>query len=184
MDATGRVNDIKKDWRTDKLIISFEVDSVPSDIEEIQGCELDITARKHREKRSLNANAYFHVLVTKIAGAVGDTNTAVKNRLIREYGAFEYIDGQIPTFLLKAVYEADMAVKEGLHVKVIAREHRAGQDWVRCAFMRGSHTYDTEEMARLIDGAIEEAKELHIETLPPAVIERMKAHWGQERMEE
>jgi hypothetical protein len=49
---------------------------------------------------------------------------------------------------------------------------------VRVAVMRGSHTYDTREMSRLIDGTVEEAKELGIETLTPEQLERMKASWG------
>ena len=32
--------------------------------------------------------------------------------------------------------------------------------------MRGSHTYDSKEMSRLIDGTVSEAKELGIETMP------------------
>ena len=43
--------------------------------------------------------------------------------------------------------------------------------------MRGSHTYDTKEMSRLIDGAVYEAKQLGIEVLPPDELERMKATW-------
>lgn len=43
--------------------------------------------------------------------------------------------------------------------------------------MRGSHTYDTKEMSRLIDGTVEEAKELGIETLTPDQVERMKQAW-------
>jgi hypothetical protein len=43
--------------------------------------------------------------------------------------------------------------------------------------MRGSHTYDSREMSRLIDGTVSEAKELGIETLSPAELERMKQQW-------
>ena len=43
--------------------------------------------------------------------------------------------------------------------------------------MRGSHTYDTKEMSTLIDGVVQEAKELGIETMTPDEIERMKAAW-------
>ena len=46
--------------------------------------------------------------------------------------------------------------------------------------MRGSHTYDTKEMSRLIDGTVSEAKELGIETMTPNEIERMKQQWGKE----
>ena len=43
--------------------------------------------------------------------------------------------------------------------------------------IRGSHTYNTEEMSHLIDGIVSEAKELGIETLPPDEIERMMSTW-------
>jgi hypothetical protein len=54
----------------------------------MQGKELDVIARPHREKRSLNANAYFHVLSGKIAEKLGTSLTHEKNRLIREYGQY------------------------------------------------------------------------------------------------
>lgn len=147
-------------------------------IEALNGADLDVRLEKHREKRSLSANAYFHVLITKIAEALGASNTEVKNRLIREYGAFEFIAEQIPTFRLKAEYEQAMMNREDIHVKPIGREYADGCEWVRFAFMRGSHTYNTAEMARLIDGTVQEAKELGIETLTPKELERMKATWG------
>ena len=45
--------------------------------------------------------------------------------------------------------------------------------------IKGSSEYDTREMAHLIDGTVEDAKELDIETLPPDEIEKMKAAWGE-----
>ena len=53
-----------------KLRVTFEVDAV----DELRGMEgeLDIAVKKYREGRSLSANAYFHVLVGKIADAMLD----------------------------------------------------------------------------------------------------------------
>ena len=168
METTGRLADVSREYTTNKVRITFVIDSLPSDLDEMSGCDaLDITAKRHKEKRSLNANAYFHVLVNKIAGALGSSNTEVKNRLIREFGAFEFIDEQIPTFRLKAEYEEAMINREDIHVKPIGREYDNGVELVRMSFMRGSHTYDTAEMSRLIDGTVEEAKGMGIETLTP-----------------
>ena len=179
METTGTVKGISRDWETGKVILSLMIDSSGS--EELQKiCEqpkLSVKLGRWTEKRSLSANAYFHVLVNRIATILHASLTEVKNQLIRDYGAFEYIDGQIPTFRLKAEYEQQMLNREELHVKPIGREVEEGTEWVRFAFMRGSHTYNTAEMSRLIDGAVSEAKELGIETLPPAEIERMKAAW-------
>lgn len=179
METTGRIKDMNRDWKTGNVVLILELDSSGS--EELQKiCEqskLTVKLARYTEKRSLNANAYFHVLVNRIATILSAPLTEVKNRLIREYGAFEYIDGQIPTFRLKAQYEDAILNREDMHVKPISREVDDGVEWVRFAFMRGSHTYNTAEMSRLIDGTVEEAKELGIETLPPAEIERMKETW-------
>lgn len=177
MQAVGTAHGVVRDLMTGKLLVTFEIEGNTVELPEGQ---LDITAVKHRKKRSLSANSYFHVLVQKIAAAVGASNTSIKNRLIREYGAFEYIDEHIPTFRLKAEYEDAMLTREDIHVKPIGREWADGNEWVRFAFMRGSHTYDTAEMSRLIDGTVCEAKELGIETLTPAELERMKAAWSTE----
>ena len=43
---------------------------------------LDVEIKKHREKRSLSANAYFHVLCNKISAETGESEDAVKRRLV------------------------------------------------------------------------------------------------------
>lgn len=173
METRGKIESITRDWRSEKLIIGFLVDLIPTDLEDLQGKELDIVARVHREKRSLNANAYFHVLSGRIAEKLGTSLNHEKNRLIREYGQYEIIDGMIPTLMAKEKYEDKMLDMEGVHLKVVERPG----EMVKMAVMRGSHTYDTAEMSRLIDATVEEAKELKIETMTPDQLERMKAAW-------
>ena len=181
METTGRIVSVQRNYVTGRVQITIEVDQDPA-ADELRSLVsypiVDVAVRKHREKRTLSANAYFHVLVSKIATAVQTSNVEVKNRLIREYGAYEYIDEQIPTFRIKAEYEDEMLNRDGFHVITVGREVEDGVEWVRMALMRGSHTYNTAEMSRLIDGAVEEAKELGIETMTPAELERMKASWN------
>lgn len=173
MDARGRISAVAKDLMTDKWMITFAVNALPSDLSDLQEKELDVTAKVHREKRSLNANSYFHVLSGKIAEKLGTSLNHEKNRLIREYGQYEVIDGMIPTVTVKAVYEDKMLDMDGVHLKVVERPCET----VKMAFLRGSHTYNTAEMSRLIDATVEEAKELGIETLTPDQLARMKASW-------
>ena len=175
MKRTGKIKQVYKDWDTGKLIIMFELDSVPDDLAELSICEkLEISAQKYRKRRSLNANSYFHVLAGSIASKLGTTLDHEKNRLIREYGQYEFIDGFIPTILIASVYEDRLLDMEGVHWKPVARPDK---EHVKLAFMRGSHTYNTEEMSRLIDGTVSEAKELGLETLTPQDLERMKSAW-------
>lgn len=170
MQSRGRLKDASRLY-SGKYLITFEIDAEP-DLNEMTD-DLDITAKAHREKRSINANAYFHVLAGKIAEKAGTSITHEKNRLLRSYGQWEYIDGKIPTFTVKAEYEDQALDMDGTHFGVA---HRSA-DTVTLGLMRGSHTFNTKEMSRLIDGTIEEAKELGIETSTPEQIRRMMAAW-------
>lgn len=167
----GKLKSIARDVMTGGYLVTFEVERLP---EIPTDKELDIDTKIHRERRSLNANSYFHLLTAKIAQKINEPNTHVKNRLIREYGQWELIDGKIPTITVKPEYEEMILDVDGLHVKPTGKDENG-----RLVFglMRGSHTYDTAEMSRLIDGAVSEAKELGIETLTPEQLERMKAAW-------
>lgn len=133
--------------------------------------------KEHREKRSLSANAYFHVLVNKIADAVGASNVEVKNDLIRDYGQYHYLeDGKIDWSIKPESFNYRKSETEHLHPTnryVIDKGKKLNVYIV----MRGSHTYDSKEMSTLISGAVEEARNLGIETLPPQELARMVSLW-------
>ena len=169
MDAKGRLTGIYQDVLTGQTVLTFMVNSPPD--EKLDG-DLDITVRKHREKRSLNANAYFHVLAQEIGKRTGRGATHEKNRLIREYGCYLYIDDYIPTVCLRPEYEDAALDMEAVHLKTVERG-----ELVKMAVMRGSHTYNTAEMAHLIDGAVSEAKELGIETWQEERIKHTLSLW-------
>ena len=166
----GKLKSASRDIVTGGFLISFEAEHLPADLPELSGKDLDIDVKIHREKRSLNANSYFHLLCGKIAEKLQASNTHIKNRLIREFGQWELIDGKIPTITVKPEYEDLILDVDGLHVKPTGRD-AAGR--VEFGLMRGSHTYNTAEMAALIDGVISEAKDLGIETIPDEEFERM-----------
>ena len=51
--------------------------------------EISAEVKKYRKPRSLDANAYFHVLVNKIAATVGTSDDEVKRELVVRYGTVE-----------------------------------------------------------------------------------------------
>ena len=59
-------------------------------------------------------------------------------------------------------------------VSIAVKEVEEGAYWYR--LYRGTHTYDSKEMAMLIDGTIEECKEQGIETMTPNELERLKGY--------
>ena len=85
---TGRLVDISFSLNR-KQRITLEVDSDFRNLWDKLNHEplLDIEIKKHRNKRSRSANAYFHVLCNKISAETGESEDAVKRRLVVSYGA-------------------------------------------------------------------------------------------------
>lgn len=67
--------------------VTFEIDGdFREEADRLQGCELDIAVKKHRKRRSLDANAYFWALCGKLAAATGQPREAVYRACIRDIG--------------------------------------------------------------------------------------------------
>lgn len=136
--------------------------------------DLSVEMKKYRAKRSLDANAYFHVLVGKIADTLTISKAKAKNMLICRYGQPQLLpDGSIMIYKTNAPEEF-MWEQEAVHAIPVRYEDKA----TFYKIYRGSHTYDTKEMSLLIDGTVADAKELGIETMTPAELAEMKARWG------
>ncbi len=139
----------------------------------------NLTFKITKGKRSLNANSYFHVLCTNIATAMRLTGlnmsmTEVKNSLIADYGQPEFLDDYTP-ISIETNIEPDKALQnEGIHLKYIGMTEAGVYKYF---MMRGSHTYDTREMAALIEGAVALAKEYNVETLPPDELYKLTQLW-------
>lgn len=137
---------------------------------------------EHKEKRSLNANAYFHVLCDKIRQTQDPiwSMAYVKNHLISDYGQVEYLDGSPMIFKTNAP-EDYMMENETVHTKCVKITEENGKSVYFYRVYRGSHTYNTDEMAKLIDGAIQEAKNCGIserDILTPNEVAKLISRWG------
>lgn len=176
MEAKGKILDIKRSFPDRKTLITVQLETDPADVEELKGQELTVIMKKYRKKRTLNANDYYWVLCTKIAEKRHVSKTEMHNILLSEYGAEQVIDGAFEWALKSPTFDWTKSVTE--HYRPSGRTVSTDSGelplyWV----IRGSHTYDTEEMSRLIDGTVYEAKEHGIETASPDEIERIKAAW-------
>ena len=122
--------------------------------------EFDLALQRHRQKRSLDANSYFHVLVRKIAEKIGASNPEVKNRMLALYGQVEIDEDGKPVFM---IVRDDIAVEKWneLHLWSTSQTHELRGILYRVyVAVRGSHTYDTKEMSELISGTVSEAYEV------------------------
>lgn len=171
IEAKAKIVDVSADWNTGKMKITFEfADRVNP--EGLMNRDVRVKASEWREKRSLNANAYFYVLAGKIAEKLRISLTEAHNRLIAMYGQMEGA-----TIIMRD--DIDWMSLDYIHLKPTpaTRSLDDGRLYRVYFVMRGSHTYDTKEMSRLIDGTVEDAKELGIETMTPDQLEELKSKW-------
>lgn len=123
--------------------------------------------KEHKEKRSLNANAYAWKLITEIGNVTRLSKEEVYLDMLKHYGQSEIVSvlskinvsGYFKYF--EAVGSASLQGKDFTHYKVY----------------KGSSEYNTYEMSVLIDGIVHEAEQLDIQTLTPAELSRLKEMW-------
>ena len=127
----------------------------------------DFKIEEHKEKRSLNANAYAWVLITKISNVLRASKEEIYFLMLKRYGVSEVVSilSNIDvTGYFKYYEEFGRSVlnnKEFTHYKIY----------------KGSSEYNTKEMSILIDGIVSEAKLLNIETLTPDQLALLKSGW-------
>ena len=173
MEFTGEILNVCKDWKTGKAQITFSVNEEYelTELDRIKDSGLTIKATKKRNRRSLDSNAYAWTLMQKIAEAVNSDKWSVYLACLQKYSrAFTHV-------IVKP--EALDAMKDLYRTCIDLGEITInGQSGHQLQVFFGSSTFNTKEMSVFIDGIVSECKELGIETLPPAELQRMKEMWG------
>jgi hypothetical protein len=127
--------------------------------------------KPYKPKRSLNANAYFHLLVGKIAQVMRKGADEVKIAMVLDYGTVardehgEKVGIKLPVSVnVKNIYP---------YAKWFDERTENGKKFNCYIIYKQTRDLDRAEMARLIEGVINEANELGIETITPQEKERM-----------
>ena len=118
---------------------------------------VEISVRKWTQKRSLDANAYLWVLITKIANALRESKEDIYFDALKAYG-------QGGAVSVEQRYVEDFKRTYKYHEK-LGESVLNGKTFEHFRFWVGSSEYNTEEMSILIDGVVKEAKNLGIETM-------------------
>ena len=183
MNFTGKLEGLKMDYVTRKQSLSLEVNEDARDaFQELKDCEkLVIQIKKYRKKRSLDANAYYWVLLSRLADAAGISKPRAHNLMLRRYGQNLMIAGQMAYLVVPDTTEAEETALEAetFHIRPTSqvKQGKDGKAYRTYTVLAGSSTYDAKEMSELINGLVEECKEQGIETLPPEELARMMAEY-------
>ena len=127
-------------------------------------------AKPHKAKRSLSANSYYWTLVTELAGHYRISRAEAHDMMLRRYGQYlTDLDGNL--ICVRVEPKTNMTAFEGHY------EYDGNVDGMAVyRVIRGSHTYDSLEFSRLLDGLISDCQDAGIETLTPAEIQRLQGY--------
>ena len=131
---------------------------------------LDVEIKLHKEKRSLDANAYLWVLLQKIAEVLHTSKDEVYLQMLERYGQFSHI--------IVKKQAVDKVIQQWRTCRVLGDVTVGGQQGVQIQCFFGSSTYNTQEFSVLLNGVVDECKALDIETRPQEEIDSMLALWN------
>ena len=176
-ELTGTINGLSIDMLTGSANLTLSVNekqAAKDCCDELCGLEkLSIKIGRHRNKRSLDANAYFWVLCDKLSEKLKTSKATIYRELIKDIGGVSDI----------------VCVKNEAADKLCEGWQKKGLGWqaekmpskiegcTNVCLWYGSSTYDTAQMSQLIDNIVADCKEQGIETMTPEQIEDLKRQW-------
>ena len=128
-----------------------------------QKTDVKFEVTEYHPKRSLSANAYAWALINKIADAQRMSKEDVYLQMLKDYGQSEFVS-VLSNINVKGYFK---------YYEEYGKGHVEGREFTHYKVYKGSSEYDSKEMAILIDGIVQEAKALDIETRTPAEIDEM-----------
>ena len=123
--------------------------------------------KEYKPKRSRNANNYAWLLLTKIADVLRLDKEEVYLDMLKHYGQSE---------MVSVLSEIDVKGYFKYYEKV-GETVLNGKEFSHYKIFKGSSEYNSKEMAIFIDGVVQEAKQLDIDTITPAELDKLKQMW-------
>lgn len=147
---------IETDFKDREIIGDF--------ISNIKNIFYTLTVKEYRQKRSLNANSYAWVLLNEIGNVLRADKEDIYLQMLKRYG-----QGGVVKVKDEDLERFKKAWKYNEEIPKLKEE--------KCTYLRfwvGSSNYNTKEMSIFIDGIVDEAKTLGIDTMTPEEIARLE----------
>lgn len=175
---TGKIIGAAINFANNKPTITFEInergdfESMVDDLKDKE--KLSIEVKPYREKRSLDANAYFFSLVDKLSKKLNIPKTEIYRNAIKEIGGVS----------------ETVCVRESAVERLCDGWRKNGLGWQTDTFPSkiegctnvilyyGSSTYDKEQMSRLIDNIVQDCQAVGIDTRTPEELANLISLWG------
>ena len=171
MNFTGRLTGISRDFETSKPVLQLAVNESLYGIDDLKEKDLSIRIVRKTNKRSLDANALLWHCLGEISKALRPPRDKWEIYLesLKKYGKFSYV-----LMDEKAVETFKQLWRE---TEVVGEVDVNGRKAVQLLCYYGSSTYDTKEFSVLLDGVIEDMKDLGLQPPMPREVRAALEEW-------
>lgn len=176
IEIKAKISNISKDLLSDEVMLTLTFKGNPSDLQLLMDKDLRVSLKQWKEKRSLDANSYFWVLLDKLALLLNKSKTELYRSYIKNIG------GVSDTVCVtnKAVDDLCKAWEsKGIGWQTDRIESKI-EGCTNVVLYYGSSVYDSAQMSRLLDLVIQDCEEQGIPTITARELEEIKARWGDE----
>lgn len=179
----GKIKELSIDFKTGSALLEFSIENkqhATNLFDELHDCEkLSIKIDKYREKRSLDANAYFWLLCGKLADKLTDekvqyTKEDIYKKAIKEIGVYKDFQNLSPSEA-KTLQHAWELLGTGWITEQVDYMQDGENVVIRCYY--GSSKYNKKQMSRLIDNIVQDCEAVGIETRTPDQLAEMLSLW-------
>jgi hypothetical protein len=125
------------------------------------------TIKEYKEKRSLDQNAYAWKLITEIGNVLRKSKEEVYLQMLKDYGQSEIVS-ILSSINPKGYFK---------YYEEVGKGTVNNKEFTHYKIFKGSSEFDSKEASIFIDGIVQEAKQLGIETLTPDKIAELKSLW-------
>lgn len=173
-DKSKYIRDEDGSWLCLRVKVSFKARKFVS---EMKDKLYTAVLKETRRKRSLDANAYFWTLCGKLSAAVGEPPETIYRQYIKDIG-----DNFTIVPVLNEAKTRYMKIWSSHGIGWVCEDLGPSFDgYSNIISYYGSSTYDTRQMSRLIELAVQDCREQGIETLTPDELALMNVRWGDEQ---
>lgn len=173
----SRLKDLTRDLHG-RYVLTVEMDGDPRQLwDALHDSEVDITIRKHRERRSLDANAFCWALCSDIGKALKPPvpKEEIYRNAIKGLGKYDMV-------LIKAERAGDFKDAWGKNgvgwFAEDAGESKEHPGYVWLFAYAGTSSYNSKDMNTLLSGLVADAEQMGIQIpLGKNEIERLKNTW-------
>lgn len=175
-DLVGYLTGAYDSYQNGRILLTFVTEDRQSAIvaaENLMGKKLTMKISQWRNKRSLDANAYCWVLMSKLAEKLNIPKSEIYRRMIRDIGG----NSDVVCIQNKAVDSlCEGWERNGLGWQT-ERTPSKLDGCTNVVLYYGSSTYDTAQMSRLINNVVEECRMQGIETKSDEELSSLMNQW-------